>query len=166
MYTTGTAEETPNGQRRLRLASATNAAVPAYVELGLPLHTYHLPHWRRSGSLARAPIHANPFQISRFPTFLEKVRERRGNRAIGNLRIEFTTEMEREVCEGYSRGRGRKGGGRGRVGVICWRGYIGTIKIAAMRVKGKKGVNIGVLRHCTLSCVGRKYVPANYSVRV
>lgn len=57
MYTTGTAEETPNGQRRLRLASATNAAVPAYVELGLPLHTYHLPHWRRSGSLARAPIH-------------------------------------------------------------------------------------------------------------
>lgn len=43
MCTTGTTEETPNGQRRLRLASATNAAVPAYVELGLPLHTYHLP---------------------------------------------------------------------------------------------------------------------------
>lgn len=109
VYTTGTAEETPNGQRRLRLASATNAAVPAYVELGLPLHTYHLPHWRRSGSLpcsrARAPVHANPFQISRFPTFLEKVRERRGNRAIENLRVEFTTEMEREVCEGYSHRR-------------------------------------------------------------
>lgn len=43
MCTTGTTEETPNGQRRLRLASATNAVVPAYVELGLPLHTYHLP---------------------------------------------------------------------------------------------------------------------------
>lgn len=112
VYTSGTAEETPNGQRRLRLASATNAAVPAYVELGLPLHTYHLPHWRRTSSCARARarMHRSPFpNLSAIR--LVYLGKERGKFLTAKFRLNSRRRWEEGVCSREKREeKGRKSG--------------------------------------------------------